>query len=130
MSSFVSSLAARYASGFVDLVQLQTSAGPGTQATDIFTLGGAQLAIGKQVSDRLFMSLSSGLCQFTTTTASPSLLSTIGLKLDYQFGPTARSGVSAAYEPSFDKLVCGVGERGFSTSKRQVAFDLYRIWRR
>ena len=130
VSSFASSLAARYASGFVDLVQLQTSAGPGTQASDIFTLGGAQLAIGKQVSDRLFMSLSSGLCQFTTTTASPSLLSTIGVKLDYQFGRTARSGVSAAYEPSFDKLVCGVGERGFSTSKRQVGFDLYRIWRR
>ena len=130
VSSFASSLAARYASGFVDLVQLQTSAGPGTQPGDIFTLGGAQLAIGKQMSDRLFISLSSGLCQFTTTTASPSLLSTIGVKLDYQFGRTAQSGVSAAYEPSFDKLVCGVGERGFSTSKRQVGFDLYRIWRR
>jgi translocation and assembly module TamB len=130
VSSFASSLAARYASGFVDLVQLQTSAGPGTQPGDIFTLGGAQLAIGKQMTDRLFISLSSGLCQFTTTTTSPSLLSTIGLKLDYQFGRTATSGVSAAYEPSFDKLVCGLGERGFSTSKRQVGFDLYRIWRR
>ena len=130
LSSAVSSLASRYGSGFVDLVQLQTSAPLGSQASDLFTLGGAQLAIGKQMTDRLFISLSTGLCQFTTTNASPSILSTIGVKLDYQFGRTAQSGVSAAYEPSFDKLVCGVGERGFSTSKRQVGFDLYRIWRK
>jgi translocation and assembly module TamB len=128
-TSFASSYAARYASGLVDFVQLQTSA-QGTQPGDIFSLGGAQLAIGKQMSDRLFVSLSSGLCQFTTTTASPSLLSTIGVKLEYQFGRTAQSGVAAAYEPSFDKLVCGVGERGFSTSKRQVGLDFFRIWRR
>ena len=130
-TSFASSFAARYASGFVDFVQLQTSA-EGSQLNDIFSIGGAQLAIGKQVSDRLFMSLSSGLCQFlpTSTAASPSLLSTIGVKLEYQFGRSARSGVAFAYEPSFDKLVCGVGERGFSTSKRQVGFDFFRIWRR
>jgi hypothetical protein len=70
------------------------------------------------------------LCQFTTTAASPSFLSTIGVKLEYQFGQSAKSGVAAAYEPSFDKLVCGVGERGFSTSKRQVGLDFFRIWRR
>jgi translocation and assembly module TamB len=129
-SSFASSFAARYASGLVDLVQLQTSAAQGSQPGDIFSLGGAQLAIGKQVSDRLFVSLSSGLCQFTTAATSPSFLSTIGLKLEYQFGRSAQSGVAAAYEPSFDKLVCGVGERGFSTSKRQVGLDFFRIWRR
>ena len=129
-SSFASSFAARYASGLVDLVQLQTSAAQGTQPGDIFSLGGAQLAIGKQMSDRLFVSLSSGLCQFTTAATSPSFLSTIGLKVEYQFGRSAQSGVAAAYEPSFDKLVCGVGERGFSTSKRQVGLDFFRIWRR
>jgi translocation and assembly module TamB len=127
-TSFASSYAARYASGLVDFVQLQTS-GQG-QLGDIFSIGGAQLAVGKQVSDRLFVSLTSGLCQFTSTAASPSLLSTIGLKLEYQFGRTAQSGVAAAYEPSFDKLVCGVGERGFSTSKKQVGLDFFRIWRR
>jgi len=43
---------------------------------------------------------------------------------------SANSGVSFAYEPSFDKLVCGLGERGFSTNKKQVGFDFFRIWRR
>ncbi len=130
-TSFASSYAARYASGLVDFVQLQTSAqGQGQQLTDIFSTG-AQLAIGKQVSDRMFISLSSGLCQFVqSSTASPSLLSSIGMKLEYQFGPTARSGMALAYEPSFDKLVCGLGERGFTTSKRQYGLDLFRIWRR
>jgi translocation and assembly module TamB len=130
-TSFASSYAARYASGLVDFVQLQTSAqGQGQQLTDIFSTG-AQLAIGKQVSDRMFVSLSSGLCQFVqSSTASPSLLSSIGMKLEYQFGRTAPSGMAFAYEPSFDKLVCGLGERGFSTSKRQYGLDLFRIWRR
>lgn len=130
VTSFASSYAARYASGLVDLVQLQTSSE--AALGDIFAFGGAQLAIGKQVSDRLFVSLTSGLCQFlpSTATASPSLLSTIGLKMEYQFGRSAQSGVAFAYEPSFDKLVCGVGERGFSTSKKQVGLDLFRIWRK
>ena len=129
-SSFASAFAARYVGGFVDLVQFQTSSAQGNQPGDIFSLGGAQLAIGKQMTDRLFISLSSGLCQFTTPTASPSLLSTIGAKLEYQFDRSARSGVAFAYEPSFDKLVCGLGERGFSTSKRQVGIDFFKIWRR
>jgi len=130
-TSFASSYAARYASGLVDFVQLQTSAqGQGQQLTDIFSTG-AQLAIGKQVSDRMFISLSSGLCQFVqSSTASPSLLSSIGMKLEYQFGRTAQSGMALAYEPSFDKLVCGLGERGFTTSKRQYGLDFFRIWRR
>jgi translocation and assembly module TamB len=129
-TSFASSYAARYASGLVDLVQLQTSS-DALQPGDIFSIGGAQLAIGKQVSDRMFLSLTSGLCQFTSrSTASPSLLSTIGVKVEYQFGRSARSGVAAAYEPSFDNLVCGVGERGFSTSNKQFGFDFFRIWRK
>jgi autotransporter translocation and assembly factor TamB len=132
VTSFASSYAARYASGLVDLVQLQTSSEAAQLGDLVSPFGGAQLAIGKQVSDRLFVSLTSGLCQFlpSTATASPSLLSTIGLKMEYQFGRSSQSGVAFAYEPSFDKLVCGVGERGFSTSKKQVGLDLFRIWRR
>lgn len=130
-TSFASSYAARYASGLVDFVQLQTSS-EAAQLGDIFSVGGAQLAIGKQVSDRMFVSLTSGLCQFLpqSTAAGPSLFSSIGVKLEYQFGRSLQSGVAAAYEPSFDKLVCGLGERGFSTSKKQVGLDVFRIWRR
>ena len=77
----------------------------------------------------MFISLSSGLCQFVqSSTASPSLLSSIGMKLEYQFGRTAQSGMALAYEPSFDKLVCGLGERGFTTSK--YGLDFFKIWRR
>jgi len=131
-TSFASSFAARYATGLVDFVQLQTSAQGASQLGDLFSIGGAQLAVGKQVSNRMFVSLTSGLCQFlpSSTSASPSLLSSIGLKLEYQFGRNLQSGVAFAYEPSFDKLVCGLGERGFSTTKKQVGLDFFRIWRR
>ena len=131
VTSFASSYAARYAGGLVDLVQLQTSA-DAAQPGDIFSIGGAQLAIGKQVSDRMFISLTSGLCQFlpSRTSASSSLLSSIGVKVEYQFGRSGRSGVAAAYEPSFDTIVCGLGERGFSTSNKQFGLDFFRIWRK
>lgn len=130
-SSFAGSIFARYAGGLVDLVQLQTSAqGQGQPLNDVLSFGGTQLAIGKQVSDKLFISLSSGLCSFASSATSPSLLQTVGAKLEYQFGRNGRSGLAASYEPSFDKLVCGVGERGFTTAKRQVGFDIFRIWRR
>jgi translocation and assembly module TamB len=130
LTSAASSYASRYASGLVDLVQLQTSA-DAAQPGDVF-FGGAQLAIGKQVNDRAFVSLTSGLCQFlqSRTSASPSLLSTIGVKVEYQFGRSGRSGVAAAYEPSFDTLVCSAGERGFSTSNKQFGIDFFRIWRK
>jgi hypothetical protein len=52
------------------------------------------------------------------------------MKLEYQFGRTAQSGMAFAYEPSFDALVCGLGERGFSASKRQYGLDFFRIWRK
>jgi translocation and assembly module TamB len=131
VGSFASSTANRYAGGFVDLVQLQTAT-EGAQLGDIFSLGGTQLTVGKQVTDRMFMSLTSGLCQLLPSAAAtaPSFLASIGVKLEYSFGVNANSGVAAAYEPSFDKLVCGLGERGFSTNKKQVGFDFFRIWRR
>ena len=130
-TSLASSVAARYAGGFVDFVQLQTAT-EGAQLGDVLSMGGAQLAIGKQVSDRMFMSLTTGLCQFvpSSTASAPSIFSSIGVKLEYLFGRSNNSGMSAAYEPSFDKLVCGIGERGFSTTKKQVGFDFFRIWRR
>ena len=131
LSSTLSSSANRYAGGFVDLVQLQTAT-EGAQLGDIFSLGGTQLTVGKQIRERFFMSLTSGLCQLlpSAPATAPSFLASIGVKLEYQFASSANSGVSFAYEPSFDKLVCGLGERGFSTNKKQVGFDFFRIWRR
>jgi hypothetical protein len=131
LSSTLSSSANRYAGGFVDLVQLQTAT-EGAQLGDIFSLGGTQLTVGKQIRERFFMSLTSGLCQLlpSAPATAPSFLASIGVKLEYQFANSANSGVSFAYEPSFDKLVCGLGERGFSTNKKQVGFDFFRIWRR
>jgi hypothetical protein len=131
VTSFASSTASRYASGLVDLVQLQTAT-EGAQLNDIFSIGATQLTVGKQVGERLFMSLTSGLCQLLPSSAAtaPSFLASIGVKLEYQFRRSANSGVSFAYEPSFDKLVCGLGERGFSTNQKQWGFDFFRIWRR
>jgi hypothetical protein len=111
---------------FVDVVQLQT-AQEQTQGGGL--IGGLtsvvpQLAIGKQVNDRLFISLTSGLCR-----QQGEFFSNIGYKAEYQLGRTAQSGFSLSYEPGFDKLVCGEVDP-LSTSKRQFGLDLFRTWRR
>jgi translocation and assembly module TamB len=138
-SSWASSYASRYAGGFVDFVQLQTTSEGQLFGSNLGIGGafeGAQLGVGKQLSDRLFLSATSGLCQVgqvfrQSSAAAPSILSSIGAKVEYRFGRSSPSGVSGAYEPSFDKLVCnGVIDIGFTTSKKQVGFDFFRVWRR
>jgi hypothetical protein len=138
-SSWASSYASRYAGGLVDFVQLQTTSEGQLFGSNLGIGGafeGAQLGVGKQLSDRLFISATSGLCQVgqvfrQSSAGAPSILSSIGAKVEYRFGSSSPAGVSGAYEPSFDKLVCnGVVDIGFTTSKKQVGFDFFRVWRR
>lgn len=138
-SSLAGAYASRYAGGLVDFVQVQT-ASEGQLFGGSLGIGGAlegaQLGVGKQLSDRMFISATSGLCQVgqvfrQSSSGAPSLLSSIGVKTEYRFGRTSPAGVSFAYEPSFDKLVCnGVVDVGFTTAKKQVGFDFFRVWRR
>lgn len=137
-SSFASAQATRLS--LVDVVQLQTAQGSalGGSPYDI-GLEGAQLAIGKQLGDRVFVYLTSGLCQVGQLlnfgsgegTGTP-FWQTLGIKSEWRFGRTSASGVSFSYEPSFDKLLCtaAAGDRAFSTSNKQWGFDLFRTWRR
>ncbi len=139
-SSFASSYASRFAGGLVDYVQLQTSSevalfgGPGDQGFLNQAFEGAQLGIGRQLGDRFFFSLTSGLCPFFNT-ADPnrwkSLGESLGAKLEYRFGPRSPAGLSFAYEPSFNKLLCNnAGDVGFVGERKQIGFDLFRVWRR
>lgn len=131
-SSMASAIASRYAGGLLDYVQLQTS----TEAS-LFGVGGsrniwegAQLGFGRQVGDRLFVTATSGLCQIKPQAGSSWLLESLGMKLEYRFGRASPAGASASYEPSFDKLTCGAANVGFSSQRKQVGIDIFRVWRR
>jgi len=131
-SSFASSIASRYAGGLVDWVQLQTSQASlfaGDANSGIFE--GAQLGIGGQYGDRLFVTATYGLCQLGQAAVDTRLLSSLGAKLEYRFGRTSPAGVSFSYEPSFEKVICrGAADVDLTGSRQQVGFDFFRVWRR
>lgn len=130
LSSYVGSVATQRAGGFVDVVQLQTGQFAGAQQNlGLGLFEGAQLAIGRQVGDRAFVSLTSGLCRIGQF-LSNDYLSSVGMKAEYRFGRNSLSGVSVSYEPKFDKLLCSAANDRFSTSQRQYGLDLFRTWRR
>lgn len=139
VSSWASSAASRLAGGFVDYVQLQTRS-QGSVAGDQRLFGGgllegAQLGVGRQFGDRYFVTATSGLCQFrfdeNFLNSLQNIGSAVGLKVEYRFGPRSPAGLSASYEPSFNKLVCnGTGNIGFTSERKQFGLDLFRVWRR
>jgi len=139
VSSWASSAASRLASGFVDYVQLQTrsegSLGGDQRLFGTGLLQGAQLGVGRQFGDRYFLTATSGLCQFrfdnNVLTSLQNIGSAVGLKVEYRFGPRSPAGLSASYEPSFNKLICnGTGNIGFTSERKQFGLDLFRVWRR
>jgi translocation and assembly module TamB len=129
--------------GWVDLFQIQTGATDETRdplATGQNTfsvLRGTRLGGEKQISDRLFLSFSTGLCQL----GSPSdkeqqgvtgFVNAIEGKLEYRFPVLAPDQLSlrAGREPAASALRCGgTGSvRGFVATPQQWGFSLFRSW--
>ncbi len=142
LGSAVNALSSRLSGGLFDYVEVQTAAdrlrlGNAQQASAGGYFSGAQLGIGKQLNDRTFLSLTAGVCQLgqlnplSSQKLDPgSLAQAIGAKVEYQIDPSIGLGVSASVEPSLSALLCSQGiERGFSTSVRQLGFDLFRVFR-
>ncbi len=142
LGSAVNALSSRLSGGLFDYVEVQTAAdrlrlGNAQQTSAGGYFSGAQLGIGKQLNDRTFLSLTAGVCQLgqlnplSSQKLDPgSLAQAIGAKVEYQIDPSIGLGVSASVEPSLSALLCSQGiERGFSTSVRQLGFDLFRVFR-
>jgi translocation and assembly module TamB len=129
--------------GFMDLFQIQSgvaednagSTANGNQVRSIFQ--STRLGGEKQISDRLFLSFSTGLCPFLagSNDAQNSGLSGIGNsiegKVEYRLplaGPD-RMSVRAGLDPSASSLRCGVTNlRGFVQTPPQLGFSLLRSW--
>ena len=129
---------------FMDLFQIQSgatsdqssAAAAGTQDNQ-FTRIFASTRLGgeKQISDRLFLSFSTGLCPFSGVDDQNSGLGGIGRsiegKVEYRFllsGPN-RLSVRGGLDPSANSLRCGVGSvRGFVSTPQQWGLSLFRSW--
>ena len=126
-------LSSRLSGGLFDYVQIQTaSRGQNTQRSYLFA--GAQLGVGKQLSERTFVSLTAGLCTFQQALAGSAQLSpgdfaqSLGATLEQRLG--GGYGFSFSLEPTTTAIFCNAQtNRGFTPNRPQVGFDLFRAWR-
>ncbi len=139
LASLGSYLGDRAAGGLFDVVQFETS---GLDQGDSRTLrsagqsilAGTRLGLGKQLSDRIFVSANAGLCQLGNVVGGDrfnalDFAESIGVKVDYRLG--GGLALSAGVEPPTSQLYCGrdLTTRGFAPTPRQWALDLFRTWR-
>ena len=125
--------------GFVDLFQIQSGAVSDPLSTSSATtspfrsfLSSTRIGGEKQISDRLFLSFSTGLSAFCdqSPTASTGFVDAIEGKLEYRFPLAApdRLALRAGLDPAASALRCGRSVRGFAPTPQQVGFSLFRSW--
>lgn len=139
LASLGSYLGDRAAGGIFDVVQFQTSGLGQGDTRSLRTasqgiLAGTRLGVGKQLSDRVFVSANAGLCQLGNVVGGDrfnalDFAESIGVKVDYRLG--GGLALSAGVEPPTAQLYCGrdLATRGFAPTPRQWALDLFRTWR-
>ena len=131
---------------WVDLFQIQAgtlsddaSSSQATSAQNQFrsVLSGTRLGGEKQISDRLFLSFSTGLCQLGVTNDKEQqgvtgFVNSIEGKLEYRFPLIAPDQLSlrAGREPAASALRCGAtgSVRGFVATPQQWGVSLFRSW--
>ena len=134
--------------GWVDLFQIQagtadpivTAGSAGTtnqQNTFRSVLSGTRLGGEKQISDRLFLSFSTGLCALGGAGGEKEQQGVTGFvnsiegKLEYRFPLIAPDQLSlrAGREPAASALRCDAGSvRGFVATPQQWGISLFRSW--
>jgi translocation and assembly module TamB len=128
--------------GVVDQIQIQSGAvndplgaGGNSQSQFKSLLSSTRLGGEKQISDRLFFSFSTGLCQLGTDDPSQQglngFVSAIEGKLEYRFPLLApdRLSLRAGREPAASALRCNSDRvRGFVATPQQWGLSLFRSW--
>jgi hypothetical protein len=135
--------------GWVDLFQIQTGALSDERATQgsqrtsasenfISVLSGTRLGGEKQISDRVFLSFSAGLCALGSGASTDKeqqgvagFVNSIEGKLEYRFPLLAPDQLSlrAGREPMASGRCLGTGSlRGFVATPQQWGLSLFRSW--
>ena len=110
-----------------DIVEVQTGTigGEGTGGSTssyLSSLFTTRVILGKQLSERWFLGLSTGLCR-------ANFAENLGLRLEYRISSTltAEGGI----EPGSGELACAgtTAARGFQQTPPQLGVDVFRSWR-
>ncbi|MFL5560716.1 MAG: translocation/assembly module TamB domain-containing protein [Gemmatimonadaceae bacterium] len=92
-------------------------------------LANSRVTLGKQLNERTFIGLESGLCLLGRTSTNSSALDQLGLTINHRLAHGF--AVSAGYEPSASVKLCdpnGVAQQLSSQPKHQLGLDLTRTW--
>lgn len=123
----------------VDILQFQPGATDESAATGQTTgsaarefFSGARLGGDKQITNNLFFSISTGLCQLSQNQQSGSSgvtgwVEQLESKLQYRFSGTL--SVEAGLDPPSSALLCGRSQRGLVPTPQQWGFSLLKTWR-
>ena len=134
-------LSARFSGQYFDYVQLQSLAGRDATATSnnnliadlgIAGLAGTTVGAGKQLTDRIFVSLTTGLCPLQTFVSQASnntnLADLVGGSLEIAIRNGL--GISVSREPPLAAVLCTQQTNGFAANRgSQLSIDLFRSWR-
>ncbi len=92
-------------------------------------LYGATVGVEKQLTDKAFVSLNTGLCQFETNFQSASLLSGVGAKVEYRFAPSFST--QFAFDPATATRTCSAGQSiiGIVPTPNQFSVSLHHTFR-
>jgi translocation and assembly module TamB len=124
----------------LDMIQFQLGTSGSTGAVGSPTNAGSQFSqyltgstIGaeKQFKDNLFLSVNTGLCQFSGNTPPVTLNTLLGAKVEYRFLPTFSTQI--AYDPpTYGKTgACGTGQSiiGLVPTPGQFSLGFFHTWR-
>lgn len=135
--SYLSSLAS---GKVVDVVQIQTTGVSGSDTKQLLggglgVLSTTRVGIGWQLSDRTFLSASTGLCSLNrlrnesvTMAQDMGLVDELGAKVEHRFnyGFSGEIGM----EPSTGALSCArSAARGLQQTPRQLGLDFFKTWK-
>lgn len=110
-----------------DIVEVQAGTiggegSPGSTSSYLSSLFTTRVILGKQLSERWFLGLSTGLCR-------ANFAENLGLRLEYRISSTlsAEGGI----EPGSGELACAgtTAARGFQQTPPQLGVDVFRSWR-
>lgn len=116
--------------GFIDVFQISAGSASdqnpltGTGAASV--LSGSRIGIGKQLTERTFVTANAGLCSLTGTGDNPDQSFTQSLGLTVQQRLNAGWSVQLGIEPPAAALRCG--RSGVLNTPRQFGVDLFREW--
>jgi translocation and assembly module TamB len=114
---------------FIDMFQVQAGTTTLSQSTFLQDLGGviaqSRIALGKQLTERTFLSANAGLCTIAGDTQNHRFLDAFGLTLEHRLNHGF--SVQMSVEPATSAALCRTDAVEFNRP-RQFGLDLFREW--